>query len=860
MSGLVASRRLDLRWWHLAMVMSVLLGGHTGVTAGDVTTQFVSTNVPLTLPQVGAPTQPVNSTVQVSGILTPVIKVTVSLYITHRYPSDAVIRLIPPAGGNGVLLIGANRIYSTQVPGYIGVNQFYNSGASASTGLGTSNLPAGRVVFDDAGVLIDPANTAHVNNGFNQIHLLPGIYRPQETLTTFSGFLPAQTNGTWTLRITDDFTEADNGRLVGWTLTITEPGTHTWTGAVDDDWSVAGNWLNNSPPNPNEIANYLIFPAGAAGTTNNDIVGDLRVGNWEIQGGGYTFTKSSADDLILVAGSTVTAVASSNIEVNTPINIIGQPTITVTGAGSFNLNGVIANNGVAAGLVLAGTGTKTLAGINTYTGATALNAGILNVANNTALGTNAAGTTVASGATVSLAGGLTVPETISIQGTGVTNQGALVFAGAGTTLNGIALVANQPTSITVVAGAQTVSTVTPAGAVAPHTLSIANGGSIAINGALPTTTALSLSGGTTTFGANQPNITTLALSNGADLNVGGFITTISGAISSGAAAVPGSEISGTTLNLAGVGHTISVAAGAAGTGGSTNTTSSDLLISANMTAGSFTKSGSGVLRITGNNTGVAARVTGGTLAGTGNIGAINVTNGILSPSGQFTVGGAVNLAHDTALILPTGASANPAIAATGAVTLNGSGGATGAVLQAFAGAGNVIITGGSVTGTFNGKPNGAGITYNAASVQLAASGGRTMAFNPPGPFVVNENVGTLVVTVVASAGGTDPVLRTFGGGMVESRDLTLVGTAGTPPGGATYTFNIPIGDNFVETGDLSATLVIVPQDGSLVTNSASITIRDNDKEDQKTCGFGTGLTVFLLLGFGLLLHVRLRRL
>jgi hypothetical protein len=67
--------------------------------------------------------------------------------------------------------------------------------------------------------------------------------------------------------------------------------------------------------------------------------------------------------------------------------------------------------------------------------------------------------------------------------------------------------------------------------------------------------------------------------------------------------------------------------------------------------------------------------------------------------------------------------------------------------------------------------------------------------------------------------------------MVESRDFTMVGL--TPTG--TYQFTIPINDNFVSTGDLTGTLAIIPQDGSLVTNSATLTIRDNDKSDAKKC-------------------------
>lgn len=856
MSGLVASRLTGSWWRRLALVTWMVMAGQLAASAVEVTT-FTSTNVPLRIPQAaGQFGGRTDSVVQVAGVLTPITKVTVSIYITHQVPGDLVISLIPPGGGNGVQLIGFDDINSTQVTGSIGQPFVLNTAAAATTGLGTGNTLVGRVHFADDGVAIDPGNTAHVNNGFNQVHLLPGTYLPVQALAAFNGLTGTQANGTWTLRIEDEFEENYTGTLVYWSITITEPGPHTWTGeGADDNWSTVENWLNDSPPTLPEVSTLLIFPAAAAGTTNNDI-GDIRVGTMTVDGA-YTFTTSGAGKLTLVANSTVAVNSAIDVALNSAIDLVGQPTITVNGAGSLDLSGIIANDGAAAGLIFAGPGPKSISGANTYTGATAVNDGILDVENNTALGTNAAGTTVANGATVRLAVGVNSPDTITIQGTGDGDIGALVFAGNGA-VGGMTLVAARPATITVVGGATTIGAVTAAAITAIHTLSVTNAGTLAINGALPTTTALTLDGGATTFGIAQPNITTLALRNGADLDVGASAT-VSSTISVGASGDT-STISGTTLSLGGGDRSITVTGGAAGVGGEANTTSSDLLISANMSTGGFTKRGGGVLRITGNNTGVSATVSGGTLAGAGNIGSINVLNGALSPSGQFTVGGGVNLASRTGFILPVGATANPAISATGAVMLNGVGGVGGAVLQVYAGDGNVIITSaaGPVIGTFDGKSEiGAGITYNVPSgtVELAGSGGRSLAFTPAGPFVVEENVGTLEVTVTATpAGGAIPFLRTFGG-LVEGRDLSLVGLA---PAG-TYVFTIPINDNFVDTGDVSGTLAIVPQDGSLVSNSATLTIRDNDGSDTKTCGFGTGLTVFLLLGFGLLLHVRLRR-
>ena len=100
--------------------------------------------------------------------------------------------------------------------------------------------------------------------------------------------------------------------------------------------------------------------------------------------------------------------------------------LTLTGAGSGSIASII---GTTSGtLTKSGTGTWTLTGANTYTGSTSINAGILNIQNATALGTTFSGTTIASGATLQLQGGITIgAETLTLSGTGAAGQtGALV--------------------------------------------------------------------------------------------------------------------------------------------------------------------------------------------------------------------------------------------------------------------------------------------------------------------------------------------------------------------------------------------------------------------------------------------------
>ena len=82
--------------------------------------------------------------------------------------------------------------------------------------------------------------------------------------------------------------------------------------------------------------------------------------------------------------------------------------------------------GGSGGLNKTGSGTLVLSGANTYTGTTTVNAGVLNIRNSAALGTTIAGTTVSTGAELQLQGGIAVgSEALTLNGTGVTNSGAL---------------------------------------------------------------------------------------------------------------------------------------------------------------------------------------------------------------------------------------------------------------------------------------------------------------------------------------------------------------------------------------------------------------------------------------------------
>jgi len=137
--------------------------------------------------------------------------------------------------------------------------------------------------------------------------------------------------------------------------------------------------------------------------------------------GATTRITSDADSLILSNAGTITGATFG---------------LTVYGAGNTTINSII---GTTSGtLDKYDAGTLTLTGANTYTGATTVNVGVLNIQNNTAMGTAAGGVTVTSGAALQIQGNITVgAEALTLSGTGVNNDGALRNISGNNTYGGL---------------------------------------------------------------------------------------------------------------------------------------------------------------------------------------------------------------------------------------------------------------------------------------------------------------------------------------------------------------------------------------------------------------------------------------
>jgi autotransporter-associated beta strand protein len=143
--------------------------------------------------------------------------------------------------------------------------------------------------------------------------------------------------------------------------------------------------------------------------------GALTIGAVTV-GGARTITNNNITDV-----STITSITSS-----------AASSLAFAGNGSTTVTGVIGGGLGITTLTKSGSGALTLSGANTLTGAITVSGGTLKVGNAAALGfgfrqtTTTPGTTVSSGFTLDLNGTADVAEPITISGTGVGANGALV--------------------------------------------------------------------------------------------------------------------------------------------------------------------------------------------------------------------------------------------------------------------------------------------------------------------------------------------------------------------------------------------------------------------------------------------------
>jgi len=371
---------------------------------------------------------------------------------------------------------------------------------------------------------------------------------------------------------------------------------------------------------------------------------------------------------------------------------LGANTLTTSGTGYTNLNGVITGSGA---LVVNGaapngrdsTGIVTIKGDNTasYTGAITVNGGQLVALHNGALGSTGAGTTVNSGGTLTFRGGISTAEPLTLSGSGtslseIANAGAVYNDGGNNTLSGAITLAGD-TVIHSRAGNLALSgalgesggarslTKTGEGVVTLSGTASHSGATIVRDGALRVTTGpalssasnLQLNGGVLEIagdlnGASTGDYSaalgagggalrftgdggfsafganrTVSLGGGSALtwNSGNFVSTGKALLLSSAHADSAVTLAN-AIDLAGASREIRVANGGAAVDG---------VLSGNLTNGGLVKTGAGTLQLSGagNTYAGATRIDAGALRGTlSSASNIQLNGGVLELSANYT--------------------------------------------------------------------------------------------------------------------------------------------------------------------------------------------------------------------------------
>ena len=274
-----------------------------------------------------------------------------------------------------------------------------------------------------------------------------------------------------------------------------------------------------------------------------------------------------------------------------------------------------------------GNGTLTLNASNTYSGATSITAGRIQLTNGSGLGSTAAGTTVASGAQLLLNNVTVGNEALTISGTGLASgsstAGAVRSLGNNTYQGKVTLAANA----TIFSGSGTSLTLDVASGdavdLSNSTLTIDGAGTNRINDAIVGTGGitkvgsgtLTLSGNNNYSGATVIGLGTLQLGDG---GTSGSLSSSSAITNNGTLAINRSDEMTISNNIS-------------GTGSFTKSGAGKLILSGTNTYTGLTTVSAGTLAVNGSVAGAMSVVSGATLQGSGTIGGNTTVSGNLNP-------------------------------------------------------------------------------------------------------------------------------------------------------------------------------------------------------------------------------------
>jgi len=519
-----------------------------------------------------------------------------------------------------------------------------------------------------------------------------------------------------------------------------------WSGNQSSLWTTAANWSTNSAgsaasgsaPSPTID---VIFSATVAGNRSTSLGADISIKSLRID---------DSNGVSIAAGNTLTLTGSG----------AGVITIAAT-SGTTTINATLA--GAQAGLTKSGLGTLVLNAANSYSGATTLTAGTLQVAN------------LADGGVASSIGNSNSSASNLVLGTAT-----LVYTGSNTTSNRNFTLTDGASTTLRVDNASSRLTLTGNSAATTGALVIQGPGTLALSG------SNLHSGGTTLANGTLQINSSSALGTGLFTIQGGTIDNTSGA----PMVLANSQSWAGDFTFTGSNNLTTADVSLSGNR-TVTTVSGTLSINGSVTGGGLTKSGAGTLVLAGNSSySGSTTVTAGSLrlqggAAIPDAGALILSNSagvavsiqnsetIGSLQGGGLSGGAVSIAANATLTVAETGNQTFAGTISGAGNFTKSGAGTLTLANTMNATGGIQVTGGTLaTGAANIFSSSASILVGNATLRLG--GNQTISYIGPITGTTNNvDLSTYALTINATPGSTSNI-----GGNITGTNAMLI-KAGT---------------------------------------------------------------------------------
>jgi fibronectin-binding autotransporter adhesin len=559
--------------------------------------------------------------------------------------------------------------------------------------------------------------------------------------------------------------------------------------------------------------------------------------NGNISNGAGHLAVSQSGTASWTLGGTNTYTGGTTVSGGT-LNLTGSlagSSVTTSGTGVFSesATGVIAGTGTF--FTQGSTGTSILAGANTYTGATTINAGNLSISADDNLGTDpgsaTAGNLVISTGTLTSTASFTLNSNRGIA-LGVANGGTgTINVAAGTTLTYNGIVANGfSANGLVVTGA---GTLVLGGMNTYSGSTTISGGSTLSTGALGT---LEGSAVASTVGADGYQNSTIILNNGTLQDVstssmqmytqhGVTVTTLGGALDASGTA-PINFYSTTAFAVSGSGtHALTLT----GSNTATNIFAGAIVDGTGANAGStsLTKTGAGTWALLGTGTAIFNNFSGGTTISAGTL----IAEGLNGAENMLGTGN-VSVASGTGLEYVYGSTTNGALAIGGNLILNGG---TGTVLGGSIGStttgDEITVNGSGATATGSGavKVNifgVSGVTPATGTYTLLTAANGSLSLTPTLGLVYNNSnfkvnsVASSATTVTASITSATALTSAYWVGGLAGATNVWAASNGSTASNWNATNSATITAQPLTPGSGTA-VYISNENGSVVNNSAA---------------------------------------